>query len=445
MRVLFLLEQVEVLDLLDDPDEGNPGVGGTSYLILQLANRLYQEWKHHAANDHEITLGCWVAPSKCRHYRGMNVFNISNQAKGGHTFDITVATGGALEAIGTGQLIFDTKKLIAWIHHPYDWGKMRLAKRLNAEIVSIGSMQYFSNALIGGRHNRIENIFNASGIRKHLGSREGTGTGQTSSDNCVNIGYMGALIPSKGFHTIIENWDGIKKSTAGVNKKPKLQVIGGSTLYSYAQSHPSLPCELKYGTYIEKLMARKGIGSNDITFHGVMGSNRYQVMAMCDLAIVNPEGYGEAFPATILEWLCLGIPALTSKRFGLSDVASYVPELCLDGPNDLGKKITHILELSPQERTQLECRCKGIADLYSSKQPHIVQQWSYLLSCINENLQKDTGGQSGRKIATDSRMKIDGYPTRRLLGQLIADYLDMALIRLKCKAKSTVDRIRKRI
>ncbi len=444
MKILFLLEQVEVLDLLDDPDEGNPGVGGTSYLILQLANRLHQEWKHHAANDNEITLGCWVAPSKCKHYRGMNVINISNQPRSGHTFDITVATGGALEALGEGQIFIDTKKLIAWIHHPYDWGKIKLAKRLNAEIVSIGSMQYFSNALIGGRHNRIENIFNVSGIRKHLGSPEGTRMGQTRSDDCINIGYMGALIPSKGFHTILEKWDGIRKSAARFNKKPKLQVIGGSTLYSYAQSHPSLPCELEYGTYIEKLMAREGIGSNDIFFHGVMGSNRYLVMAMCDLAIVNPEGYGEAFPATILEWLCLGIPALTSKRFGLSDVSSYVPELCLDGPNDLGKKIAHILELSTQERTQLERRCKGIADLYSSKQPHIVQQWSYLLNCVNENLQKDRGGHSRSKIPTDSRMKIDGYPTQRLLAQLIVDYLDMAMIRLKCKAKSIVRRIRKR-
>ena len=441
MNVLFLLEQVEVLDLLGDPDDVNPGVGGTSYLILQLANRINQEWQHANRNEHEVILGCWVATSQHRHYRGMKVIHIAKDCDGCPDFDIAIATGGALEAIGAGEIAVKSTRLIAWIHHPFDWDKIGLAKKLGAEIVSIGLMQYMSNALIGGRHHHIENIFNATCIRNHAHSTA-TSTAQEPHDgHIVEMGYMGALIPSKGFHTILEQWDGIRSCLASLNKQPKLHVIGGSTLYSYNQSHPDLPCEREYGTYLKKLMADKAIDDEAITFYGVLGSDRYPIMAKCDLAIVNPEGYGEAFPATILEWLSLGIPTVTSKRFGLSDVASKIPELCLEQPKELGKTIAGLLNLDVHEREELQSRCMAIADLYSSKQAYIVQQWSYLLNGIHGEILRRGDARCANGRPFNPRITINDGINAKQLRQLAEDYLDMLVIRLKRKAKLLAHRL----
>ena len=39
-------------------------------------------------------------------------------------------------------------------------------------------------------------------------------------------------------------------------------------------------------------------------------------MKECDIAIFNPRGHGEAFPASILEWMSLSIPVISSLDYG---------------------------------------------------------------------------------------------------------------------------------
>jgi len=433
VRVLFLLEQVDVLDLLEDPDDVNPGVGGTSYLILQLANRLNQHFHTIQDASKTISIGCWVRASKIQTYRGIEVVNISDEVTSSNDFDIAIATGGALVALGAGQIKINARKLVAWIHHPYDWEKINIAKRLKAEIVSIGSMQYLSNALIGGRHCRIENIFNSNAIKQCLNSQNNGNIRSTTDPLYINIGYMGALIPSKGFHTILEQWNEIRGAVEARGKQMRLHVIGGSTLYSYQQSHPELPCEIEYGTRIQKMIDSQKIGKDIISFYGVMDKRRYDIMASCDVAIVNPDGYGEAFPATILEWLCLGVPTITSKRFGLSDVGSHLPELCIKQSKEIGERLSYVLSLDQQQKNSLQQKCQSVASLYNSKQSLIVCQWSLLLDAVYSGLLEMP---KERKIKCNKRLSMDEYPSGPVLLQLIRDYLDMQIIRLKNTAKA---------
>lgn len=449
MKVLFLLEQIEVLDLLADPSDVNPGVGGTSYLIPQLAHGIYSATKQRRSNQIELALGCWNGRSTQEDYNGIRVVNLKepindqclDQAQ--EVFDITIATGGALEAIDAGLVKIKTKQIVAWIHHPFDKRKISIAKKHRAHIVSIGAIQYLSNVLYQGRHIHIENLFSQAKIQEAAASSTRKATPLAKNSNTIHIGYMGSLIPSKGVHCVLSNWDSIKAIISARGKSIVLHVIGGSKLYSYEESHPYLPCEIHYGERLEKLIYSHGIKDNEIIFHGVLGEERYQLMADCDLAIVNPDGYGEAFPATILEWLSLGIPPITGNRFGLGDVARYIPELCIKRPKEIAKAITYCLDLEATQFKRLRRKCMRIASLYESKQKHIIGQWIFALECIADT--EHTKDQRTQRSKLKYAFQYDEYPTLPMAFQIFYDYLDMLWIELKNMSKQSVRRLNSRL
>lgn len=433
MKLLFLLEQVEVLELLAHPDDPNPGVGGTSYLIPQLACRLAALWNRDGARRHSVAFGCWQADSPLQHYHGLEVFNLRDPAVAADLqVDLAVATGGALEALAADDFRLNYRRLVAWIHHPFDWQKLAIARRLNAELVSIGMMQYLSHVLIAGRHHQIENLFSDAAIQRVAAGSSMAMSASRGDQAVLRVGYMGALIPSKGFHCILEQWPAIKHVAMERGRSLQMHVIGGSTLYSYQQSHPRLPCERLYGDRLEQLMRLHGVGGQELVFHGVMGPERYGLMASCDVAVVNPDGYGEAFPATILEWLSLGVPPITSGRFGLADVARYLPECTIRGPHQLAAVLARVWDLGRQPGSSLAARCRAVASLYGSKQPLILWQWILLL----ESLDPECGQAADRRSRWCRPLRSDGYPTLEMVVQLLRDYGDMLCLRLKGRLKA---------
>jgi len=433
MKILFLLEQVEVLELLHHPDDPNPGVGGTSYLIPQLAWRLADAWDQLEAGRHRVVLGCWQADSDLKAYHGLEVINLLDPAVSVDLHvDVAVATGGALEALDAGQFRLNCGRLVAWIHHPFDWQKLAIARRLNAELVSIGAMQYLSHVLIGGRHHQIENLFSDQAIQRIAEDAVQAAPLDGADPGVLRVGYMGALIPSKGFHCILEQWQAIQRVALERGRSLQVHVIGGSRLYSYQQSHPRLPCDRSYGDRLEHLMRLQGIGRQELVFHGVMGPERYGLMAGCQLAVVNPEGYGEAFPATILEWLSLGVPTITAGRFGLADVARYLPECTIRGPRQLAEVLARVWDLASQPGGRLAAHCRAVARLYSSKQPWILWQWIVLL----ESLDPALGAANSCHGLNRRPLRSDGYPTAQMFGQLLRDYVDMVGLRIKGRLKA---------
>ena len=162
-------------------------------------------------------------------------------------------------------------------------------------------------------------------------------------------------------------------------------------------------------------------------------------MASCDFAIVNPEGYGEAFPATILEWLSLGVPTITARRFRLADVANYLPELSISKPTEIGQHAPKLLNLNTSEKRRLSLKCINIAQHYSSKQSHIVRQWMLLLEEVYS--QANINDISHKRLPP---LIIDEYPAMQMLQQLTKDWLDMRIIRTKHQIKRLVASIKRR-
>ena len=171
---------------------------------------------------------------------------------------------------------------------------VKVAKDLNLELVSVGKNQYLSNYLLIGPHNHIDNLFCSKRIRKTAFNNENFLSLKSKQDkNKLRIGYMGALVPSKGFHLIAENWNNFiifKK----IGLTAILEVIGGSDLYDFEKGHKFIPCDKEYGNKIYPHI--KNEINKTIFFHGTLNSKRYEIMKKCDIALFNPRGHGEAFP-----------------------------------------------------------------------------------------------------------------------------------------------------
>jgi hypothetical protein len=405
MRVLFVLEQPEILQALQQPEGVNPGFGGTSFTTVRLVLALAQD-QAGTASTLELRIGASNPPVDTFH--GIPVVDLANATD--QHWDVAVVTGGSLDALHSGQLRLRCTRLLAWIRHPYDWDKTRKAKALKAELVSVGKAQYLSNALIAGWHHHIDNLFCAERIRRAAGWG-GDHPAPPLQRRQLRIGFMGALVPSKGFHQLAQHWPAICTSLRQLGVEPQLEVIGGASLYHFGEGHPRLPCAQAYGDSLERWLGAE-LG-HSVRFHGTLGPERYRLMASCDLAVVNPSGQGEAFPATILEWLALAVPVISSRRYGCGDAMRYLPELSIGRSGQIQQRIQDYLLQSEDQQLILRHHCLRVAELFSAQQPLIVSQWRLLL-------QQPT-----------PRLKVNEYLNGKIYRLLLREWLVMSLQALR--------------
>ncbi len=387
MRILIYLEQSKILEKMIDEYQVNPGVGGTTYTSARLAIEIQKESDKNNLNF-QITLFT-KNPIKDKFF---NLRVISEKDAFQKNWDVTLLTGNIIENIYKNKIKLFSKRTFIWTRHPFDKNMVKVAKNFNFELISVGKNQYLSNFSLFGEHNHIDNLFCAKRIRKSAFNNENLLCLQPKKDKTkLRIGYMGALVPSKGFHLIAENWNLISSSLKDIGLTPILEVIGGSDLYDFEKGHKFIPCDKKYGNKIYTYI--KNEINKTIFFHGTLNSNRYKIMKECDIALFNPRGHGEAFPASILEWMALSIPVISCLDYGCADVMAYSRSLVIKNEKEIANKLLEFAMLKKNEREELKKLSYTISNYFSSNQESIIYQWILLFTqknkLINEYLDKD--------------------------------------------------------
>ena len=387
MKILIYLEQSKILNEMISQLQVNPGVGGTTYTSARLAIELQKELIKNNLNF-EITLFT-KNPIKDKFF---DLEVISEKEAFKKKWDITLLTGNIIEYIYINKIKINSKRTLIWTRHPFDKNMVKVVKDLKLELVSVGKNQYLSNYFLIGPHNHIDNLFCAKRIRKSAFNDENFLSLKSKKDKSkLRIGYMGALVPSKGFHLIAENWPKILSSLKKIGITPILEVIGGSDLYEFEKGHKFIPCDEEYGDKIYPYI-RNEINKT-IFFHGTLNSERYEIMKVCDIALFNPRGHGEAFPASILEWMSLSIPVISCLDYGCADVMTYNKFLIINNEKEIANKLLEFSKLKDKEKMELNKLSFTISNYFSSKQSFIINQWILLFTqknkLINEYLEKE--------------------------------------------------------
>ncbi len=381
MKILIYLEQEKILNIMKKKKQPNPGVGGTTFTAARLALSLQEEIE---TFGYDIRIFLTTKCSNFSLFHGIEVIPL-NQIKF-FNFDCSIITGDLINDLYEKIISINSKRFISCIRHPYDYDKIWKSKKIKSEIVSVSEACYLSNFLICGTHNQIDNIFNAKIIRDSLSVLPKSPIDILKKTNAndhetFRVGYMGALVSSKGFHLVAKNWSKISEYCKKNNQKLKLEVIGGSELYEFEESHKTLPCSKVYGDLIQKYLGDKI--NKSVFFHGTLGPERYQIMNKCDIAIVNPNGDGESFCTSILEWFSLGVPVISSLNYGTSDYMKYFEELTISNPSQISNRIIKFLKYDKNKVEKLKLRSFLMANYYSSKELLNIQKWLLLINKSN--------------------------------------------------------------
>ena len=381
MKIAFLLFSDKLSSYKFCIGETNPGIGGTQFTTIQLALRLaelYNNWEISLVNTTSIQIdkkNINIILSS-----NVNEFLITEQAT---QMNVVVATIQSMRGIDLELLKKISNRIVAWSHHPYD-DRLRYLDGLVpfGAVVSVGAYQFYSNKWLRSPSFFIQNIFmplvlSADELRCHL-----------DKDQPVLV-HLGALVSGKGFLYIAQQWPKIKEKFPGA----KFHIIGGSDLYRNTEQHDLIPVTPALARSILEYITRDDLEQGSVKFHGNLGAEKFDILKQAHVALQNPTGATEAFPASTLECMSVGLPVIASADFGMWDSMRFFSELQLQKPSQIVEKLHWLLE---DERRYIATseRAKSVAIDFSRNTDDILTRWTLLLKAVSagnaESLELET-------------------------------------------------------
>ena len=372
MKIAFLLFAENLSNHRFKLGETNPGVGGTQFTTIQLAFRLalaHPDWTIVLINPTPVTVE--NAPDNL-----VVEIHASSSAFFAHTqpdaFDAIVATVHSTRKVELAPLRRFASRLVAWSRHPYD-DRLRLLDRTVefAAVVSVGRYQYYSNSGLRSPSYFIQNVFCPPLLAE---------TPRTLTDspaNPIHLVHLGALVRGKGFEHIASIWPTIRARHPGAC----LHVIGSGSLYRDNQHHSLIPARPDFANRILTHIPEDDIQSGRVTFHGALGREKFDIIRNCHIALQNPTGETEAFPASTLECMSLGLPVIGSADFGMWDSMRYFPELQIRSPSDIPERVDWLVA-DPHRYRQVSDRAIDVARECLLSTDEILNRWEQLLKAI---------------------------------------------------------------
>lgn len=291
-----------------DLSKGNPGIGGTEYCILLLAQMIKCYHK-----EIEVILlvekkGCLPKVDEILLVNGLN--DVSKIAK---KADILVISsrrdGNPLPQTFFNQLDENKVKTVLWGHNYYYSDYCNRIANCNAirANVFVGRQQYdrYVDHKIILKSTYIYNMYPMEKKQKR------------KFENQHTVTYIGSLVPEKGFQVLAAAW---KKIIAEV-PDAQLNVIGSGKLYSRNSKLGKYKIAEEHfeNQFMRCLIDDAGKILPSVNFLGVMGAEKDNVILETGVGVVNPTGRTETFGISALDFESMGVPVVTIAKGGFLD------------------------------------------------------------------------------------------------------------------------------
>lgn len=350
----------------------NPGTGGTEFTDISLAIQyayLIPSASVHILTTAPIGIAADLKPGNLT----IIVLKAFSELQGEKVIEAIlkgsalIAPQSILERLSSTFLREHAHRTIATIRHPYARSKLLRDANL-AYYVAVGSFQYTT---IAGFYPRTLFIQNACNLSFSPASKDLPGIGRDAN---VRFVYLGALTPGKGLHHILSQWTDLSRKFPLAT----LDVVGGSETYGIKATHPIIPTTREYGETLEQLL--KG-DYERVRFHGNLGAEKESILDRSHLALLNPTGRTEAFPASPLQCMAKGIPVVASGRLGMRDCMQYFPELRVSRPSEIVSKVEYALG-SAVIYQDLSRRSHRVAKFFSNATGESVLRWKGVVEAV---------------------------------------------------------------
>jgi len=301
---------------LPQPSLGNPGIGGTEYEFLALAELLLA-----AGLDLQLLL---TVPQAIAGVDGDAISVVPSLAEGLKAAaqagaDLLILRPGFATEADWHALEHSPIPLVAWFHNLgcHDQGRYEALKALRRWVLVSGpQLDFFRHSRLAHQAVVIPNLVAVPPA--HRGPRS-----LPQALAATDLAFVGAITPFKGFDRLASQWDWIAERCPGA----RLHVFGGANLYGggdAAQARAGSPPHdlTPYEEHCRQIL-RRGRHSDRVLFAGSQGLERYEALAQVAVGVVNPSGMDETFCLSAAEFNACGIPVVAARRHAL---ISTVPE-----------------------------------------------------------------------------------------------------------------------
>lgn len=315
MKIGFYYWNEKVADVdYEKIEAGNPGIGGTEYMFVILIRSLinyYPQLDITVYMDKEQTI------SKKGNYRTVIVGEndesileaISHADR--NKIDLLITKGIDESPIFKLPKLSHTK-IITWGHNYYCY-------KLACDIASCENIA--ANVFVS--HQFYDKYIDHSIIEKSVYIYNFMGTDTVCERKLDEIkpiiGYIGSLVPAKGFLELAKVWVRVKKKVPDA----ELWVIGTGKLYS--RNNTLGEYSIAEESYEQKFMKflKPYYENGDVKFLGILGENKYEYIRQMKVGVANPTAKTETFGISALDFEVIGIPVVTKRKNGLVDVVKH--------------------------------------------------------------------------------------------------------------------------
>lgn len=331
MKVGFYLNNENISNTdLSNIEKGNPGIGGSEYLCVLIANELCKR-----QNIDTILLADKNSkfPTTLKYAVCQNLERALEQYS--ESIDIFVIDSKRFNIEMAHQ--YPHTKFILWINNKMKIKEMEQCAKLNniIKFVHVGREMYdlYRDSWIFPKMTYIYNAISFDFLKDFPDLLP-------ANKRQNKVVYIGSLVPSKGFHLLAKAWRNILKAVPDA----ELYVIGSGKLYN--QNATLGPLGIAEASYEEKFT--KYLTDNNtkilpsVHFMGVVGHDKNRILSQCKVGVPNPSGISETFGYTAIEMTAMGCLITTKKCPGYIDTV-FNTKLLYNNTAKLSKYIIKLL------------------------------------------------------------------------------------------------------
>lgn len=355
----ILLESKIDITNIDIVKNGNPGIGGSEYLLLQLFYYLLGDGEY---NCRLYTKGA-IVHNKYASSVDSDLTALKKAIE--DKIDIFIFIPKNKDNDFYNELEHQKLKSIAWVHNYISYKVIKsLQKCSMIKRVIFVSKQHYDCYIDDELIKKADYIYNMLNIKQHKYI--------PPQNKEPIVTYVGALIPTKGFHKLAKVWKKILKKVPNA----KLQVIGDGRLYNKnaVLGHYGI-AEAKYEKKIlNYLNDKNGKLLESVTFLGSLGNEKEELIEKTKVGVANPTGKSETFCLSAVEYKTYAIPVVTYKGYGLLDtVRNNIDGILIKNERELKNAIVKLLT---DNLKNTEYGQNGLKDGFLEFLPDtIIKQW----------------------------------------------------------------------
>lgn len=308
MKIAFYLPNKFCATNCTDIDSGNPGIGGTEYMIIAISYYLTIR-----ENGHEIFLFAQndnLLPEQCNVKRVLNVRDALFKSKEEKIDCLVVQNSPETNSLFNEEL--GELKIVIWGHSFMSRKQWNLYARSSnvKRIVCVGHEELELYCDHRAYHKSIV-IYNAFPFPK---SNDLLLT--PNQDRKNEVTFLASIVPHTNFHLLAKSWNKVVEEVPDAH----LNVIGSGNLYNKSKKlgKYNIAAEEYENLFMPYLLDENDCILPSVTFWGKLGTEKYDILRRTKVGVANPGGY-ETFCISAIEMQLYGAKVVSRKKGGLLD------------------------------------------------------------------------------------------------------------------------------